>query len=517
MFLEDGEGLQQTDLSERLRGNLLLFTQFFYKLRKGHEYIIDEPPGRHSLQREVSSALTNAYNHETNRLMINCPPRYGKTELCIHWVAWCLARAPHSNFLYVSYSHSVAREQTHAIRQIINMHEYKQLFYTRLSKDSSAVDNFKTTMGGSVFAVGAGGSITGRGAGTQNSDNFSGAIIIDDIHKPGEVTSDTMRNSVCDWYPNTLISRVNDPRKTPIIFIGQRLHEDDLPSRLLSKEAGDWQTVILPALDENNNPLAPKRQHSAEMLLEMMRKNPYETASQYQQNPQPAGGGIFKKDYFLLLDKEPEIIATFITADTAETNKTYNDATVFSFWGLYYIKHGEATTETLALHWLDCAEIWVEPCELHDEFMNFYASCMRHPVKPKSAYIEKKSTGTTLLSVLKQMQGLRVNDILRDRTSKTQRFLESQFAAAENRVTLPSYGKHSAKCIEHMIKITANDTHRNDDIADTFSDAVRISLIDNLISIAYNKDDPAITTMLQNFNRAASQQRDARFTAWHDQ
>ena len=509
--------MQNSDLSERLRGNLLLFTKFFYKLRKGQDYIIDDPPGRPSLQSEVSKALTRAYNHKCNRLMINCPPRYGKTELCISWIAWCLARAPHSNFLYVSYSHSVAREQTHAIRQILNMSEYKSLFYTRISKDSSAVDNFKTTMGGSVFAVGAGGSITGRGAGAQNSDNFAGAIIIDDIHKPSEITSDTMRNSVCDWYPSTLISRVNDPRQTPIIFIGQRLHEADLPSRLLETERDEWETVILPALDVNNNALAPKRQHSVEMLLDMMRKNPYETASQYQQNPQPAGGGIFKKDYFLLLDKEPEIIATFITADTAETNKTYNDATVFSFWGLYYIKHGESTTDTLALHWLDCSELWVEPCDLQDAFMSFYTSCMRHPVKPKAAYIEKKSTGTTLLSVLKQMQGLRVNDILRDRTSKTQRFLESQFAAAEKRVTLPSYGKHSAKCIEHMIKITANDTHRNDDIADTFADAVRIGLIDNIVSTVYTNRDPKVKEVLQSFNRAASRKRDARFSSWQDQ
>ena len=36
------------------------------------------------------------------------------------------------------------------------------------------------------------------------------------------------------------------------------------------------------------------------------------------QNPVPAGGGIFKKDWFVDLLVEPKIIASFITADTAE-------------------------------------------------------------------------------------------------------------------------------------------------------------------------------------------------------
>ena len=36
-------------------------------------------------------------------------------------------------------------------------------------------------------------------------------------------------------------------------------------------------------------------------------------------------------------------------------------------------------------------------------------------------------------------------------------------------------------CIEHMSKITANDTHRYDDIADTVYDAVRLGLIDGTI------------------------------------
>ena len=37
-----------------------------------------------------------------------------------------------------------------------------------------------------------------------------------------------------------------------------------------------------------------------------------------------------------------------------------------------------------------------------------------------------------------------------------------------------------------MSKITANETHRRDDIADTFADAVKIALIDKTILTAVN-------------------------------
>jgi len=68
-------------------------------------------------------------------------------------------------------------------------------------------------------------------------------------------------------------------------------------------------------------------------LQEKQEKNPYVFASQFQQDPIPAGGALFKPENFIYLDHEPKIITSFITADTAETSKSYNDATVFCFWG----------------------------------------------------------------------------------------------------------------------------------------------------------------------------------------
>ena len=400
---------------------------------------------------------------EVTRLVINVPPRYGKTELLINFVAWALAQYPDSNFLYVSYSLGLAKKQTKTIRQIVAMNEYRDIFGFGLSGDTSAQGNFETTLGGSVYAAGADGEITGRGAGIKGVNRFGGCIVIDDIHKPSEVNSDTIRQSVNDWYFNTLQSRLNDPDRTPIIFIGQRLHEDDLAANLIN--SGDWETVIIPAMDQAGNPLHPTM-HSKERLEKMQETMPYVYSSQYQQDPLPAGGGIFKPDWFYLTEEEPDIMTTFITADTAETDKSYNDATVFSFWGIYKIKHGEFDTGLTGLHWLDCIELRIEPKDLENEFMAFYTSCQRYKVRPRMVAIERKSTGVTLLSSLKNIRGLQVQDVERTKSSgnKTTRFLEIQSIVAARQISLPKDGNHTQKVLDHMRKITANDSHRHDDI-----------------------------------------------------
>jgi hypothetical protein len=384
--------------------SLLTFTRVYYRLRTGRDFVINQPTSRESHYLTIARALERVAIGQSRRLIINVPPRYGKTELLIHFIAWMLARYPDSNFLYVSYSHSLAKKQTSTIRDIVNMRDYRDLFGFKLTDDTSAKDDFETTMGGSVYAAGAGGTITGRGAGIKGSSRFGGIIGIDDIHKPDEATSDTIREGIIEWYYNTLVSRTNDP-STPIIYIGQRVHEHDLASVLLA--SGEWESVIIPAIDLAGNPLDPSM-HDLVSLRKMESDSPYNFASQYMQDPQPAGGGIFKRDWFLCLEREPELIDTFITVDTAETDKDYNDATVFSFWGMYEIMYGSKGTGLYGLHWLDCRELRIEPKDLEVEFMDFYRHCMLHYLKPHIAAIEKKSTGVTLASVLKDMQGLRI-------------------------------------------------------------------------------------------------------------
>jgi predicted phage terminase large subunit-like protein len=463
----------------KLKGSLLYFTQIFYYIRTGRTFDLSEPPGRESHYISICRELVSVFDGKCNRLIINVPPRYGKTELLIHFIAWSIAQYPDSNNLYISYSHALAKKQTQTIRSILQMREYQDLFGVTLKDDTSAKDNFETNKGGSVYAAGAGGSITGRGAGIKGCYRFGGCIVIDDIHKPDEVTSDTIREGINEWYYNTLQSRLNSPH-TPIIFIGQRLHEDDLAATLI--KSGHWKTLIIPAIDSAGNPLHPQM-HDLKMLKQMQESSPYNFAAQYQQDPQPAGGGIYRPEWFVKHDVEPQILSTFITCDSAETDKNFNDATVFSFWGLYRVKIRDVETDQYALHWIDCEEIRVEPKDLQNSFLNFYANALKHKVKPSMAAIEKKSTGVTLLSVLKDYQGLQLIEIERNKASgsKIARFLEAQPYVASKQISLPTYGKHTPMCIEHCRKITANDSHRFDDICDTMYDAIKLALIDKVV------------------------------------
>jgi len=456
---------QLLELKSDMFASLLHFTRVFFELRTGRPFIIDNPHSRESPQITICKALTRAFKLLSKRLVINIEPGSGKSELLKHFVAWAMAQYPDSNFIYVSYSHDLASKHTYGIKEIMSMPIYKKLFDINIKHDSSAKDHFTTEQGGCVYAAGSQGTITGFNAGLPVSDRFSGCLLMDDMHNPIEVRSDTIRERVKENYLGTLSQRPRSP-VVPQIFIGQRLDEDDLPANFLNEYDGHrWESVILPSLDEHNNVLIP-RIRSLEDLLIAKEKKPYVFAAQNQQNPLPAGGGIFKTDYFKTLDEEPDIIATFITADTAETDKTYNDPTVFSFWGLYKIKQREIQTDILALHWLDCRQVWIEPKDLENELMDFYTMSMRHKIKPRNIAIEKKSTGTTLCSVLQRVQGLRIIDIERTKASgnKATRYLETQEYAASHLITLPKYGKHNDMVINHMKKITANNSHAHDDI-----------------------------------------------------
>lgn len=475
---------EQVELQAKLWGSFLLFTRTFFPLVTGREFKISTPLGRESHFITIATELTSCARMQCPSLLINVPPGSGKSTMLAMWVAWTMAKYPNSQYLYISYSHELAAKHTEFIKRIISCSHYANLFGIKIRHDSKAKDFFQTTTGASVKAFGSSGSITGQDAGLPNCDHFTGAIIMDDMHKPSEVHSDTIRDSVKTNYKETILQRPRAPN-VPMIFIGQRLHEDDLPAYMLSGEdERQWKPVILKAIDDAGNALYPEVNPLVQ-LLDKEKKSQYVFASQYQQNPIPAGGALFREKDFVILDEEPNILMTFITADTAETSKSYNDATVFSFWGIYQIEEVGQKVGLLGMHWIDCWELRVEPKDLKGEFISFYSDCMLHKVKPAIAAIEKKSTGVTLISTLQDFRGLQIWDVKRTKASgsKAARYLEIQPIIASKRISFTQGAKHTRRCIEHMMKITANDTHAHDDIADTLYDATKIALIDGAIAL----------------------------------
>lgn len=465
-------------LAARLLNDYLAFVRYFYKEYTGTEFVISRPIARKSHHILIADALMRVHRGEVKNLLINVPPRYSKTEMIRLFIAWCWARNPRCNWLYISADEDLATKSTAAIRAIMRTRDYQQLFGVTISRDADAKGAFETNYGGKILARGVLTQLEGHGGGIKYYDGFGGAIIEDDMHKAIEVYSDTIRNQVKEIHKGTIIHRRNNGARTPIIHICQRLHEDDTAENQIKGYDGlEWTPIVLQGLDSADNALDP-RMHTAEELKKMAELDPETFWAKFQQKPQPAGGGIFKRDHFVLLLDEPEILVTFITADSAETDKTYNDATVFSFWGVYYLPN-----KHLALHWINCWEIWVEPFDLENNFMQFWQACSRHPEPPLTALIEKKSTGVTLSSVLSKARGLNVIPVERTSASgsKTARFLSVQPFVASGFVSLPKAGRHTEMCLDHMKGITKNGSHLRDDICDTYYDAANAVFITKLI------------------------------------
>jgi len=304
-----------------LRTDLLAFTDYMLSARKG------EPMMRNWHQEVVCKALERVVIGDAKRLIINIPPRSGKTELAvINFMAWCMGNWPHSQFIHASYSKRLATTNTYTVRAIMQSDEYRQVFdHTRLMQDSQAKDEFRTAHGGIVYATGADGTITGYGAGSM-SDDFAGAIIIDDPHKAGEANSDVMRANVIDWFQTTMESRKNS-EDTPIILIMQRLHEHDLAGWLLDGGNGEeWENIKIPAITDSGDSFWPE-QFPISMLERMQEANPYVFAGQYMQNPTPIGGGDFKTGNIQIVDALPSWLRFIRGWDLAATTKKTSDYT----------------------------------------------------------------------------------------------------------------------------------------------------------------------------------------------
>ncbi|MGB3724307.1 MAG: phage terminase large subunit [Glaciecola sp.] len=403
------------------RTDLLTFAKTMFRARKGAEL-------KHNWHQDViCTALEKVVTGQTKRLIINVPPRSGKTELAvINFMAWCMGNFPDSEFIHASYSKRLATANAYATRAIMQHETFSEIFPNLgLSNDSRAKDEFRTDSGGIVYATGAEGTITGYGAGKMR-DYFGGAIIIDDPHKAGEANSDTMRQNVLDWFATTMESRKNSP-DTPIIVIMQRLHEGDLSGYLLAGENGEkWDHILIPALDEKDETFW-EGQFKTEDLHRLRTTNSYVFSGQMMQKPSPTGGGMFKTEWWKYYTQEPNFDYRMIYADTAMKTGQENDYSVFQCWGkkddcIYLIDQLRGKWEAPQL--LQMAKsFWAK----HKNSNNGTLRQMK---------IEDKASGTGLIQQMKQDR-MQVGAIKRDR-DKVTRAYDAAPSVEAGRVFIPS-------------------------------------------------------------------------------
>ncbi len=469
------DGLQERLAAVHMaRADFYFFSRWMFSQRKGFKW---QRAPHHKI---ICDALMRVFHGEVNRLIINIPPRWSKTELAvINWMAWALGRVPDAEFIHTSYAAQLATNNAWQTRELVQHEAYREIFPgTVIRSDSSAKHEWRTTAGGIVYASGSGGTITGYGAG-KHRDGFGGAIIIDDPHKADEATSEVIRKGVIDWYQNTLESRQNNPGKTPIILIMQRLHEEDLAGWLLAGKSGEqWEHICIPALDEGTQASNWPDKHSADMLRQMQTAKPYVFSGQYQQRPSPLGGGILKGAWFKRYRQLPELRYRKIFADTAQKTKEHNDYSVFECWGAG--ADGNA-------YLIDMIRGKWEAPELKLRASDFWRKHLA--VDPvtfgglRSMGIEDAASGTGLIQDLAVNSSIPVLPIVRVKDKLT-RVMDIADYVQSGRVYLPEEADFVSDFVHECEAFTPNDTHAHDDQIDPMCDAINDMVASgNLISV----------------------------------
>lgn len=373
--------------------DLLFFTRYIYKENHRRNFIV----APHFVI--IANKLMDVINGKTKRLIINIPPRYGKTELAVkNFIAYGLAINPSSKFIHLSYSDDLALDNSSQAKEYIESDAFQKFWQMKLKKDAQGKKKWFNEQGGGVYATASGGAITGFGAGVSESKTFSGAIIIDDPLKPDDANSEVKRKAVNERYNGTIRSRVND-RDTPIIVIMQRLHEEDLSGFLLNGGSGEhWEHLCLPALNENNEPLYPEK-HTFEELEQIRQANRYTFAGQYMQTPSPDEGGEWKKDWFEIVKRQsvPNIKWKMLI-DGAYTKDTANDPTGLMVYGKY----------NNDIYILSSIDKYLELPELM-KFIPTYIQSLGVPISIIKA--EPKASGKSIVQLLRSQTALNVAEI----------------------------------------------------------------------------------------------------------
>lgn len=275
----------------------------------------------------IAHKLEAVARGEIDRLMINMPPRHGKSELASRrFPAWYLGQQPGKSIIAASYNSDLATDFGRQVRNILDSQEHAALFGAQLADDNRAANRWSTTAGGHYVAAGVGTAITGRGA---------DILLIDDPLKDREeADSELQRGKVWDWYTSTAYTRLAPGGR--IIVIQTRWHEDDLSGRLLTEQerGGDkWDVLQLAAINQHGEPLWPEFYPLP--VLERYRSvlPARDWSALYQQTPTPDEGDYFKREWFRYYDRLPPNLRYYGASDYAVTAKG-GDYTVHGIVGV---------------------------------------------------------------------------------------------------------------------------------------------------------------------------------------
>lgn len=287
-----------TDARERMRefirndGWRMSLASYAYKASQRRDRRGNVVTGWHPYMwmRKVARIIEREILKGNARIIVNAPPRSGKSELICHWLpTWYLDLFPDRRVIAACYGDKLAHMWGRKVRDEFLTNPN---CLTRLRDDSQAISQWMTQEGGGMRSTGVGGPLIGLGGDLQ---------IIDDPHKNWEeAVNPNSRERLVEWYLSTFLTRL-EPGAS-IVILQQRWHENDLTGYLLKEQPGRWTHINLPAMAEENDilgravgeSLIPERL-PVEKLVEIKKIiGSMLYAAMYQQRPVPLEGGIIK-------------------------------------------------------------------------------------------------------------------------------------------------------------------------------------------------------------------------------
>jgi predicted phage terminase large subunit-like protein len=337
----------------------------------------------------------------TRRLIITVPPRSLKSicaSVCLP--AFILGHDPARRIICVSYSEGLARKHANDCRALMRSNLYRGVFpATRISAAKDTETEVMTTARGSRLATSVGGTLTGRGG---------NLVIIDDPLKQQEAQSQSARDSLKQWYSNTLLSRLDHKTEGSIIVVMQRLHPDDLVGHLLEQQG--WRHLNLPAIAEEETiiRLSPTRsfrrriggllhpERESQMAFDELKTSmgSMEFSAQYQQAPVPAGGNLIKWSWFRFYDQPPTPLPddkVIISWDTALSSSQLAD---YSACVVLLVRHQSIYILDVIRARLEYPDLKRTVLENYDRWNQIASSCV--------LVIEEKGSGLSLIQDLRR-------------------------------------------------------------------------------------------------------------------
>jgi len=392
-------------LNEADRENLLVITQAYQesltreKSQTSFMTFVNEMwPGfilgrHHALMAKKFEEIAEG---KTRRLIINMPPRHTKSEFASYLLpAWFLGRYPHKKIIQCSNTAELAVGFGRKVRNLVGGEHYAKVFpNVSLRSDSKAAGRWSTNSNGEYFAIGVGGTVTGKGA---------DLLIIDDPHSEQEAAlaagDPSVYDKVHEWFTSGPRQRLQPGGS--IVIVMTRWGKRDLTGKVLQsmieRDGDEWEIIQLPAIMPSEKPLWPEF-WSLDELLKLRNELPIaKWQAQYQQDPTSEEGAIIKREWWKIWEPERPPRCEFIIQswDTAFTKSERADYSACTTWGVFYKDENEADPNVILL---DAFKRRMEFPELKEKAMEHYREW-----EPDAFVVEAKASGAPLIFELRAM------------------------------------------------------------------------------------------------------------------